>query len=140
MLGCRSPALFVDMIVDPNDARLINGLHWLLLLLLLIRSCGDDGGVGGNPFVPQCSMVVTGVVVVVVVVVTLLSNTSSAVLDERHSESSSLVSWHLKQKKMYKILLNTILMCINYFMQQSLYRNNILTITVGSLPPNSRQT
>lgn len=77
------------MIVDPNDPRLVDGLQ--RLLLLLIKSCGDDGGVGGNPFVPQCSIVVTGVVVVGVMV-TLLSITSSVVLDERHSESSSLVS------------------------------------------------
>jgi len=81
------------MIVDPNDPRLVDELHWLLLLLLLIRSCGDDGGVGGNPFVPQCSMVVAGLAVVVVM---LLS-----VLDERQSESSSLVSWHLKRKIIY---------------------------------------
>lgn len=77
------------MIVDPKDPRLVDGLQ--RLLLLLIKSCGDDGGVGGNPFVPQCSIVVTGVAVVEVVLM-LLSITSSAILDEKHSESSSLVS------------------------------------------------
>ncbi|KAE9544917.1 hypothetical protein AGLY_000460 [Aphis glycines] len=87
--NCISTALFVDMIVDPKDPRLVDGLQ--RLLLLLIMSCGDDGGVGGNPFVPQCSIVVTGGAVVGVVLM-LLSMTSSAVLDERHSESSSLVS------------------------------------------------
>lgn len=108
LLGSRLPSLFVDIIVDPNDPCLVNGLHWLLLLL--IRSCGDDGGVGGNPLVLQCSMVVTGVAVVV----TLLSVTSSAVLDEMHSESSSLVSWHLKRKRMYKISFYIILCKSHY--------------------------
>lgn len=76
------------MIVVPKDLPrcLVDGL-------LLIKSSGGDGGGDevGNPFELQCSIVVP-VVVVVVLVVTLLSITSSAVLDERHSESSSLVS------------------------------------------------
>lgn len=81
-----------DMIDDPKDLPrcLVDGL-------LLIKSSGGGGGVGvddGKPLTLQCFIVVQEVVVVVV---TLLSITNSAVLDEKHSESSSLVSWDLKK-------------------------------------------